>query len=46
MKIIVDTTIWSKAYRREKINEKDQNIVDKLIALIELDRVIMIGAVR
>ena len=44
--IIVDTTIWSKAYRRRKISDKDQVIIKKLYAILEAEEEILIGPVR
>ena len=44
--IIVDTTIWSKAYRRKKITGEDQGIVNKLCRILELEEEILIGPVR
>ena len=44
--IIIDTTIWSKAYRRKKITEMDQAIVNKLYHVLEQEEEILIGHVR
>ncbi len=44
--IIVDTTIWSKAFRRKKIAGKDQVVVDNLYKILDLEEEILIGSVR
>jgi predicted nucleic acid-binding protein len=44
--IIVDTTIWSKAYRRKRIPDDDQAIVKELYNILELEEEILIGPVR
>ena len=44
--IIIDTTIWSKAYRRKKIIGEDQDILNKLCNILELEEEILIGPVR
>ena len=44
--ILVDTTIWSKAYRRKKIADKDQVIVKELQNILELEEEVLIGPVR
>ena len=44
--IIIDTTIWSIAYRRKKITEEYQDIVNKLYGILELEAEILIGPVR
>jgi predicted nucleic acid-binding protein len=44
--IIVDTTIWSKAYRRKQITEKDQKVVDELNRILDEYSEILIGPVR
>jgi len=44
--IIVDTSIWSIAYRRRKIQNTDIGIVKKLYALLEIEQEILIGPVR
>jgi predicted nucleic acid-binding protein len=46
MKILIDTTIWSKAFRRKKVKSEDQNIVDGLKVLINEFRDIIIGPIR
>jgi predicted nucleic acid-binding protein len=46
MKVIIDTTIWSKAYRRKKIKDEDKNIVETLKKLINYKMEIIIGPIR
>lgn len=44
--IIIDTTIWSKAYRRKKITDKDQEILNELYNILDMEKEILIGPVR
>jgi len=44
--IIIDTTVWSKAYRRRKLNDEDRVIVEKLYDILDLEEEILIGPVR
>ena len=44
--ILVDTTIWSKAYRRKKIAGEDQRIVKELYAILDSEEEVLIGPVR
>ena len=44
MKILVDTPIWSYAFRSQ--NEKYQNEIRELISLIKDQRTIIIGPIR
>jgi predicted nucleic acid-binding protein len=44
--ILVDTTIWSKAYRRKKIADEDQRIVKELCAILDSEEELLIGPVR
>ncbi len=44
MKVLVDTPIWSYAFRSH--NEKYQNEINKLISLIQDQRAILIGPIR
>jgi predicted nucleic acid-binding protein len=46
MRIIIDTPIWSKAFRRKKINFEDKNIVDSLKYLINEFMEVLIGPIR
>ena len=44
--IIIDTTIWSKAYRRKKIVNEDQIIVKELYSILDSEAEILIGSIR
>jgi len=44
--ILVDTTIWSKAYRRKKIDSKDQHTIKLLRDILEMEEEVLIGPVR
>ena len=44
--IIVDTTIWSKAYRRKRIADEDQLIIKKLYSILDEEKEILLGPVR
>jgi predicted nucleic acid-binding protein len=44
--IIIDTTIWSKAYRRKKMSNADQAVVHELYKILESEEEVLIGAVR
>ena len=44
--IIIDTTIWSKAYRRKKISDKDHSIIKELCDILDAQEEILIGPVR
>ena len=44
--ILVDTTIWSKAYRRKKTAAEDQVIVKELYDILEVEEEVLIGPVR
>jgi predicted nucleic acid-binding protein len=46
MNILIDTTIWSKAYRRRKPGGKDWKIVEELNNILDDYREILIGPVR
>jgi predicted nucleic acid-binding protein len=46
MKTLIDTPIWSKAFRRKKIQSEDKNIVDSLKYLIDEFMEIIIGPIR
>lgn len=45
MNIIVDTTIWSKYFRR-KFHEKNIEIINEMSKLIEAQKVVIIGPIR
>jgi len=44
--ILVDTTIWSKAYRRKKISDEDQSTVRELYDILDMEEEVLIGPVR
>ena len=46
MRILIDTPIWSKAFRRKKIKSDDKNVVDILKYLIDEFMEIIIGPIR
>jgi predicted nucleic acid-binding protein len=46
MKILIDTPIWSRAFRRKKIKVEDKNIVDSLKYLIDEFMEVIIGPIR
>ncbi len=46
MTILVDTPIWSLAYRRKRWTTAELIVVDELRGCIEQDRAVMIGPVR
>jgi predicted nucleic acid-binding protein len=46
MRVLIDTPIWSKAFRRKRIKSEDKNIVDGLKYLIDEFMEILIGPVR
>jgi predicted nucleic acid-binding protein len=44
MKVIVDTSVWSLALRRQ--NQPNESLINKLLDFISDGRVVLIGAVR
>lgn len=46
MKIIVDTCVWSLAFRRKNKTSNDEKIIGELKKLIEDSRVQMLGLIR
>jgi len=44
--IIIDTTIWSKAYRRKNIVGQDLDIVKELLYILDNEAEVLIGPVR
>jgi hypothetical protein len=46
MNILIDTTIWSKAYRRKKIGENDWRLVKELNDILDDYREILAGPIR
>ena len=45
MKVIVDTCIWSVAFRKP-INKENKSIIEELTELIKEGRVVMLGLIR
>ena len=46
MKVLVDTSVWSLAFRKKLSTEQDNRIVQKLSELIDAGRVVIIGSIR
>ena len=46
MKVLVDTTVWSLALRRERARPKDRVLIEELSELIKEMRAVLIGPVR
>jgi hypothetical protein len=46
MRVLIDTPIWSKAFRRKRIKSEDRNIVDSLKYLIDEFMEVLIGPIR
>lgn len=46
MKVLVDTGIWSLAFRRKQINRDEQRVVQQLQALVLEGSALMIGNIR
>ena len=46
MIILVDTPVWSFAYRRAKRTPREQSLVDELVRLIRREETALIGAIR
>ncbi len=46
MKILVDTSVWSLAFRKKDKSEQDIAIINTLNQFIMNDEVVMIGAIR
>jgi len=44
--IVVDTTIWSKAYRRKKNSNENQAVLKELYDILDMEEEILIGPVR
>jgi predicted nucleic acid-binding protein len=44
--VLVDTSVWSLAFRRNKLNEKDAKVVNELISLIRNMQIVLIGPIR
>ena len=46
MTVLVDTPVWSFAYRRAKRSPREQSIVNQLVKLIHGEEAVLIGAIR
>ena len=46
MKVLVDTPIWSLAFRKKQIPNADNEIISHLINLIRDSRIAIIGSIR
>ena len=46
MKVLVDTSVWSLAFRKKNFSEADKIILNDLKNLIKLNSVLIIGAIR
>ena len=46
MRVLVDTTVWSLALRRQRPKKKEQILIDELSELIRELRAVLIGPVR
>ena len=44
--ILVDTTVWSKAFRRKRIAAEDRNTVNELWNILDKEEEILVGPVR
>lgn len=44
--VIVDTSVWSKAFRKKRLSETEKKLIAYLEKTIRDERVIMIGAIR
>jgi predicted nucleic acid-binding protein len=46
MSVLIDTPVWSFAYRRAKRSASEQAIVNELTELIQRERAVLTGAIR
>jgi predicted nucleic acid-binding protein len=46
MTVLVDTPVWSFAYRRAKPSSRERAIIDELTRLIQREQSVLIGAIR
>ena len=46
MKTIVDTSVWSLAFRKRILSDYELSVVNTLIALMQSKEIVIIGAVR
>lgn len=46
MKVLVDTSVWSLAFRKKNFSETDQIIINELKSLIKQNSIVIFGAIR
>ena len=46
MTVLVDTSVWSLAYRRRKLPSVEQSIIDEFAELVRSHHAVMVGPVR
>ena len=46
MTVLVDTPVWSFAYRRAKLSPQEQAAINELARLIRREETVLIGAIR
>jgi predicted nucleic acid-binding protein len=46
MTVLVDTPVWSFAYRRAKPSSRERAIINELASLIQREESVLIGAIR
>ena len=46
MKVLIDTPIWSLAFRKKEFKNSDSRTVESLIDLIQKGRIAIIGSIR
>lgn len=46
MKVLVDTPIWSLAFRKKEISNANNNVISNLINLIQDGQIAIIGSIR
>jgi predicted nucleic acid-binding protein len=46
MKVLIDTPIWSLAFRRKEINDINTKTINNLVDLIHDVRIVIIGSIR
>jgi predicted nucleic acid-binding protein len=46
MTVLVDTPVWSFAYRRARRTAREQAVVAELVSLIRREEAVLVGAVR
>jgi predicted nucleic acid-binding protein len=46
MKVLIDTPVWSKAFRRKRVTGEDKKVIDILTTLINEYMEVIIGPIR